>query len=503
MNWSRPKPGHARLAAAGPPSSSSLVRRLAAVGLAAATAFGLLVLAAPAAFAQPANDSFDSPTVISAVPFSTSENTSDATSDPADPFGCSNNGSVWFAYTPAADETLRADTFGSSYDTVLSAWTGTAGALNQLACNDDFNGADSQVTVAATGGTTVYFMVGFCCGNGLDGGGPLTFSVETLAPPPNDNFANATPVTALPFTDRVDLSRATTQPSEPQPCISTSDTVWYSFTPATTQSLTLRTNEFGAAVVVYTGTSLSTLTRVVCTDFGDPALLPAVAGTTYLIQVGAWCCNGFGPVTFHLEAAPNPTASFFFFPGDPSSFDNVQFQDFSSDPAGGVVTSRSWAFGDGSTGTGSFPTHRYAADGDYTAVLTVTTADGRSASTSQAVHVQTHDVAVVQVAVPNTAHVGQTIAITVYVRNTRYPETARVDLLKSVPGGFSLVGSLTQAVPVRPPGGNSTKFLYSYTVTESDQAIGKITFKAVAVLQGARDALSADNDLSSPPVRIN
>ena len=136
-------------------------------------------------------------------------------------------------------------------------------------------------------------------------------------------------------------------------------------------------------------------------------------------------------------------------------------------------------------------------------MLTVTTVDGRSASASQVVQVSTHDVAVVQLAVPNSAHVGQTIAVNVYVRNNRYPETAQVDLFKSVPGGFMQVGSLTQTVPVRPPGGHSTRFAFSHTISQSDKTIGKITFRASATLLGHRDALPADNELTSPPVKIS
>ena len=80
----------------------------------------------------------------------------------------------------------------------------------------------------------------------------------------------------------------------------------------------------------------------------------------------------------------------------------------------------------------------------------MTTADGRTGSTSQVVHVETHDVAVVKIEVPKSARVGKTIRVDVRVRNTRYPETVQVDLFKSVPGGFEQFGSLTQSVPVRP-----------------------------------------------------
>jgi len=131
----------------------------------------------------------------------------------------------------------------------------------------------------------------------------------------------------------------------------------------------------------------------------------------------------------------------------------------------------------------------------------VTTPDGRAASTSRVVHVETHDVAIVRMAVPNTAHVGQTIAIGVYVRNTRYPDRVRVDLFKSVPGGFEQVGFLTQTVPVR-RGDRPTRFAFTNTITQADQTMGNVSFNAVATVLDHRDGRPGDNDLLSPPVRI-
>jgi hypothetical protein len=200
----------------------------------------------------------------------------------------------------------------------------------------------------ATAGTTYYFMVGFCCGNGGTGGGSLTFSVNLLVTPTNDDFAEATPIAALPFSDTVDLAAATTEPSEPSPtCVGLQDTAWYSFTAAIAESLTARVDHFGAGIGVYTGTSLTNLSQVGCSYANSPVLVRAQANTTYYIQVGAWCCDGFGPVTFQLGLAPNPEAGFFFYPDDPSIFDPVQFQDGSTDPAAGVISSHAWSFGDG------------------------------------------------------------------------------------------------------------------------------------------------------------
>ncbi len=88
--------------------------------------------------------------------------------------------SVWYSFTPAVSSPLTADTFGSDYDTLLSAYTGTQGALTQLACNDDAgSGVQSRVRFPVTAGTTYYFMVA-----GV-GGGNLVFTLDA-APLPLD-----------------------------------------------------------------------------------------------------------------------------------------------------------------------------------------------------------------------------------------------------------------------------------------------------------------------------
>jgi PKD repeat protein len=238
------------------------------------------------------------------------------------------------------------------------------------------------------------------------------------------------------------------------------------------------------------------LTPVGCTSGGFFTVLnfQATAGVTYYIQAfGSWDNAPDFPLSLQLDVTPPPVASFFFEPFDPSVFDTVQFFDQSSDPAQVGIQSEAWNFGDGTTGTGSSPAHQYAADGDYTTKLTVTTTDGRTASTSQVVHVRTHDVAITKFTVPTSASAGQTRSITVGISDKRYPETVQVQLLKSNgQGGFDQVGTLTQQVPVT-TGNRTTPFAFSYTFTSSDAAVGKATFEAIATIQGARDALPADN----------
>jgi hypothetical protein len=159
---------------------AKMIRRV----LVLACGMAVLLPAGPAlAQSTPPNDDFGSAMIISALPFTDNADTTGATSASDDPAACGNNGSVWYAFTPSQDEAITASTFGSNYDTVLSAYTGARGALTLVACNDDSSGTvQSQVSFGATAGTTYFFMISQCCGSGGSGGGQHAFNVS--APPP-------------------------------------------------------------------------------------------------------------------------------------------------------------------------------------------------------------------------------------------------------------------------------------------------------------------------------
>ncbi len=62
---------------------------------------------------------------------------------------------MWYRFTAPAGGTITVDTFGSSYDTILAAYTGTCGgALTEVACNDDdaTEAPQSRIAFGATGG---------------------------------------------------------------------------------------------------------------------------------------------------------------------------------------------------------------------------------------------------------------------------------------------------------------------------------------------------------------
>ena len=133
-----------------------------------------------------ANDNFEHATVVSSIPFTATEDVSNATTASNDMQTCySPNQSVWFAFTAQSNMRIEVNTFGSNYDTTMAVFTGASGALTQIGCNDDSNGAlSSRTQFDAVAGATYYFMVSslFTTSNAnlvfnlMQGSPPFTFS---------------------------------------------------------------------------------------------------------------------------------------------------------------------------------------------------------------------------------------------------------------------------------------------------------------------------------------
>jgi len=149
-----------------------------------ALAGAVLGLPASALAAAPANDTFAGARQIAALPFSDSADTTEATLDGddqavaaacgLDPSFVASN-SVWYAYTPAAGETIAIDAGGSSYAVAGAVVTGVPGAFEAVSC---FAGPGTQATLTA--GTTYYLdLVQF----GPGSGGTLALSVTHVVAP--------------------------------------------------------------------------------------------------------------------------------------------------------------------------------------------------------------------------------------------------------------------------------------------------------------------------------
>ena len=80
-------------------------------------------------------------------------------------------------------------------------------------------------------------------------------------------------------------------------------------------------------------------------------------------------------------------ASFGISPEEPATGEPAQLFDCSHDPKEVGIAWRAWDFGDGSTGVGSAPVHRYGDPGEYVITLTLATFDGRVSSDARTVRV--------------------------------------------------------------------------------------------------------------------
>jgi hypothetical protein len=137
----------------------------------------------------------------------------------------------------------------------------------------------------------------------------LEFSVAEVVSPANDDFDNATVITALPFTDELDTTDATTAPDDPtSECLGGDQpraSVWYAFTPA--QDLEIEATISCGFIAVYTGTR-GQLSEITCEDRCsdvDPTsvFFHASAGQTVFFVTEAFAV-AFGGIS--VTGSPSP-----------------------------------------------------------------------------------------------------------------------------------------------------------------------------------------------------
>lgn len=145
------------------------------------TASIVVLGALPASAAPPSNDTIDGARAISAVPFSETVDTTEATTDAEDArinATCgapATNGSIWYTLTATASAYL-VDVSRSNFTAGVIVATGTPGNLTLVDCGP------SALGFAATAGTT-YFLMAFSDNPDVVGG-QLAISVTETSPPP-------------------------------------------------------------------------------------------------------------------------------------------------------------------------------------------------------------------------------------------------------------------------------------------------------------------------------
>jgi hypothetical protein len=269
----------------------------------------------------PANDAYANAATITGSSGSANGSTVLATREPGEPNVWQPDGfnppqhTVWYRYTASAAGTLTVGTCtGTSVDTGLSVSTGsTFTGLTPVARNDDAagcgSGSQSRVTFAATAATTYRIDV-----SSWEASGPFTLSWNLVpsGPPPPANDAIASPQAINGSTGTVDgtTEGATFEGTEPSHFPHGDDrSVWYSYTPSASGTLTLDTcaTVTDTGIAVYTGTPSAASTPIASndddSDFGcasspSPARvsLSVTSGTVYRVAV----------VTFSLEPEGGP-----------------------------------------------------------------------------------------------------------------------------------------------------------------------------------------------------
>jgi len=151
------------------------------LGAVAATVVIALLLVAPAAAAPPANDTFGGATAISALPYSATLDTTQATTDAADTSAnaCGapvTEASVWYSFTPTAATGVSVDVSGSSYSAGVIVVTGSPGNFQLVNCNE------GSLVFSATAGVT-YYLLAFDDTPGPPNGGTLQINVSEVQLP--------------------------------------------------------------------------------------------------------------------------------------------------------------------------------------------------------------------------------------------------------------------------------------------------------------------------------
>ena len=226
-----------------------------------------------------------------------------------------NSRDVWYKWTPTCSGLATIDTCGmcpgqfTTFNTVLSVYTGLCGSLWPVACNDDNNvfggcSPQSKVSFMATAGITYTIRV---AGFDTTPAGPFRLNIaQSITPPFNDPCANAITLNSGGVSMFSTCGATTDGPTQPG-CQPNSD-VWFKYiAPCAGQvSVNVCLANFDTVVSVYTG-PCGGLSLVACNDnaasgpcTGGPGsflTFNATAGTTYTIRIGGvGAAQGWGVI---------------------------------------------------------------------------------------------------------------------------------------------------------------------------------------------------------------
>jgi hypothetical protein len=257
------------------------------------------------------NDNFVDRYLLTGSSASTTATNQPATRETGEPFHANATGhnSLWWKWVAPASGSVTISTVGSTFDTILGVYTGTAvDALTVVVSDDDSGGSGtSRVTFSAVAGTEYQIAV-----DGFGGQtGDIVLSLSQVVAPANDNFANRIVLSGASASGTAVNTLATAQSGEPNIINhGTGHTVWWSWTAPSSGSFVIDTigSNFDTLLGVYTGTAFNALTLVAADDESggnntSKVQINAVAGTTYQILVDSYFSSSTGTVMLHISQA--------------------------------------------------------------------------------------------------------------------------------------------------------------------------------------------------------
>jgi hypothetical protein len=243
------------------------------------------------------NDNFANGTVLSGTLVSTTGSNVNATRESGEPNIIGNPGghSVWWTWTAPASGLVYVDTHGSNFDTLLGVYKGNSvSGLTLVASNDDDPTSftvTSLLAFNAVAGQTYHIAV-----DGYNGAaGNIALHLQEMVPPANDSFAKAAVLAGNIWTGN--NFNATREAGEPSLAGNPGgSSVWVNWTAPASGVVTLSTagSDFDTMLGVYTGTSVSALTKVAANDdvsyydVTSQVTFNAVAGRTYHIRIDGY-----------------------------------------------------------------------------------------------------------------------------------------------------------------------------------------------------------------------
>jgi hypothetical protein len=272
---------------------------------------GLVTLTVLHSAASSTNDAFAARAIIpgtAAALFGNNIVASRETGEPAHA-GVAGGRSLWWSWTAPDNGALSLATTGSTFDTVLAVYTGTAvGALIKVASDDD-SGAEqtSSLSTPVTRGQTYQIAVD---GFDADSNGRVRLALNFLAAgtvATNNAFATRAALTGATASVAANSAGATKETGEPNHAGTLGGaSLWWTWTAPADGNVALSTegSAFDTVLAVYTGTALNTLSLVAADDdSGDGAssklTFAAKAGTAYQIAVDGYD-RAAGPIVLYL-----------------------------------------------------------------------------------------------------------------------------------------------------------------------------------------------------------